>query len=185
MSSYTTLFKGRWIEFNQRVFRTHDGERHAWEFVSRVNRPAACAIVPWIAGEPPRILLIRQYRPSIQQEVIEFPAGLVDEGEDIEQSARRELREETGREGHVLSVSPPLFTSAGLTDETLHFVEVEVAGEPRETALEPSENIEPFEVVASQLLEELGRLASEGFALDAKLWFYAQGLHAQRRDRED
>lgn len=48
------------------------------------------------AGEPTKTLVISQYRPPLRAWSIEFPAGLIDEGETPEEAARRELEEETG-----------------------------------------------------------------------------------------
>ena len=45
-----------------------------------------------------RILLVRQYRPPVAAVTLELPAGHVEPGETPEQSARRELLEETGHE---------------------------------------------------------------------------------------
>lgn len=44
-----------------------------------------------------RLILIRQYRASVDRELWEFPAGRVDEGESPEAAARRECEEEIGR----------------------------------------------------------------------------------------
>ncbi len=43
-----------------------------------------------------RIPIVRQFRPALEQFTWEFPAGLVDEGEDAAACCRRELLEETG-----------------------------------------------------------------------------------------
>jgi ADP-ribose pyrophosphatase len=43
-----------------------------------------------------RFLLVRQYRPAVEQFLWEFPAGIVDPGETPEISVTRELIEETG-----------------------------------------------------------------------------------------
>jgi ADP-ribose pyrophosphatase len=60
----------------------------------RVNHPDASAIVPIL--EDGRILFVKQYRYSIQEETIELPAGKMDPGEDPETCIRREFEEETG-----------------------------------------------------------------------------------------
>ena len=46
--------------------------------------------------EERRVVLVRQYRPAIEQFTLELPAGLVDAGESPAETARRELLEETG-----------------------------------------------------------------------------------------
>jgi ADP-ribose pyrophosphatase len=43
-----------------------------------------------------RVPLVRQYRPAVDEDVLEFPSGHLDAGESAEEAARRELREETG-----------------------------------------------------------------------------------------
>lgn len=48
------------------------------------------------AGETTKTLVISQFRPPLNCWSIEFPAGLIDEGETPEEAAKRELEEETG-----------------------------------------------------------------------------------------
>ena len=61
----------------------------------------------------PELVLQKQFRPPIGKVCIEVPAGLIDEGETPEECALRELREETGYMGEVVTdgmgVSPLMF----------------------------------------------------------------------------
>lgn len=77
-------------------------------------------IVPVLADG--RLALIRQYRHAPDDFVFEFPAGLIDPGEDEVVCARRELEEEAGyRTQSVVSLGY-FYTSPGFTDERLFVV---------------------------------------------------------------
>lgn len=60
-----------------------------------------------------RILAVRQYRPAVERFTIEFPAGLVDDGETPLQTAGRELMEETGYEAGALELLGEMATDTG------------------------------------------------------------------------
>jgi ADP-ribose pyrophosphatase len=59
-----------------------------------IERPDAAIVFP-LTGEG-EVVLVRQYRPAIERVELGLPAGLVEEGEEPEKAARRELQEETG-----------------------------------------------------------------------------------------
>ena len=102
--------------------------------------------------------LIKQFRPAINDYIYEFPAGLIDEGETIEEAARRELFEETGlvvKEFKMLI--KPSYTSVGMSDENIAIVEVICEGEPTNENSEEDEEIEIIKVDkndALRLIEE-------------------------------
>lgn len=70
---------------------------------------------------PTRTIVIEQYRPPIGKTIIEFPAGLIEQGEGPEKTALRELAEETGYaggsreggEGTIKSVSGVMVSDPG------------------------------------------------------------------------
>lgn len=77
--------------------------------MKRPTRPKSSAVdaiqILAILEKPsgPEVLLEKQFRPPTGKIVVEFPAGMVDEGETPEQAAVRELREETGYVGEVIT----------------------------------------------------------------------------------
>lgn len=97
-----------------------------------VETPAAAAVVPVLAesaGGEPLVVLVEQERPAVGRRTLEIPAGLVDTHpggagtpETPEQTARRELEEETGYTAPAgpLRLLTQLFTSPGITNEVIH-----------------------------------------------------------------
>jgi len=86
-----------------------------------------------IAAQPTRdsIVLVEQYRYPIGKRQWEVPAGSIDEGEEPEVCAARELREETGYTARTLRRLWSAYSAPGFCTELLHFYAAEdlVAGD--------------------------------------------------------
>jgi ADP-ribose pyrophosphatase len=66
-----------------------------------LEAPGWVNVVPVLPGE--RFLMVRQYRHGLGRTTVEFPAGLVEAGEEPAGAAARELEEETGRRAGSLA----------------------------------------------------------------------------------
>ena len=112
---------------------------------------------------------------------IEMPAGLIDAGESVDVAALRELKEETGYSGKIVSKTPTIFNDPGFTNTNLSLVTVEVditapENQNPQTALEENEFIECFKVPLKSFAEEMEKLAEQGYKLDARVQNVAQGI---------
>ncbi|MEG1002190.1 NUDIX hydrolase [Clostridium sp.] len=93
------------------------------------------------------VIVIKQYRPAIDDYIYELPAGIIDDGESMEEAAKRELYEETGLKASSYEVFlKPSYSSVGMTDETTAIVKMEVYGEPNTDNVEDDEEIEVIKV---------------------------------------
>ena len=114
--------------------------------VSGGDRPDGVIMYALYGEKHDRVVLIRQYRIPLGGYLYEFPAGLVEKGEDYREAAVREMHEETG-----LALSPvradqmfeaARYTTGGLTDECCCMVYGYASGEPSRQYLEEGEDIQ-------------------------------------------
>ena len=83
-----------------------------------IQRPDAAIVFP-LTGEG-EVVLVRQYRPAIERVELGLPAGLVEDGEEPEKAARRELSEETGYAGGEWESLGAVASSPSLKDNWAH-----------------------------------------------------------------
>ena len=82
-----------------------------------IKHPGAVCCVPILANG--KIVLIRQYRYAVKEEMIEIPAGKLDQNEIPEQCALRELEEEIGYRANKLTLLANIHPAVGFTNEKM------------------------------------------------------------------
>ena len=113
--------------------------------VTHQNRPDGVIIYGVYGEEQDWVVLIRQYRYPLGDYVYEFPAGLVEEGEEMGAAGVREMYEETGLTFTPVDAgcySRPFFTTVGMTDESCGMVFGYCSGTPTSIHEEASEEIQ-------------------------------------------
>jgi len=128
--------------------------------VHHENRPDGVILYGVYGENRDKVVLVRQYRYPLGGYCYEFPAGLVEKGEDMVQAGIREMYEETGltftpKEGGCYC--KPFFTTIGMTDESCGTVFGYCDGDPNNLHQEASEDIQV--VIADR--EECRRILRE------------------------
>lgn len=177
IKSSRKLTAEKWLNLFKVSYIAKTGKKKSWQMASRQNEPKcltgnyqlpdAVVIVPFHTVRN-KMVIIREFRVPLDDYEYGFPAGLVDSGESVEQAARRELMEETGLTvSRFIKISPPIYSSAGMTDESVAMVYVECAGEPSNSANTDSELIE-IQFISSN--EAMDLLSNTTLKFDAKSW---------------
>ena len=164
-----TIFTGRIFKVVKKYMTGKNGkqlERHI------IVHPGAVVILPILSDG--RVVLIRQNRVAVDEDLIELPAGTIEAGEEPMTTARRELIEETGYRADKLMPVMKFYTSPGFVREEMRLFKATglVAGP---TAQDDDEKIETLLVDIPQAM----KMIQSGEIRDAKtiiglLWYNDQ-----------
>jgi ADP-ribose pyrophosphatase len=142
-----TVYDGRLVDVTLERWGEHEREI--------VEHPGAVAIVA--VDEEGRVTLVRQLREPARKELLELPAGTLEEGEEPLVTARRELEEETGLTGGSWRELATFYTTPGFCRERMH-VFVADGVEEGEARQEADESIELVRVPVDELRERIREL---------------------------
>jgi len=162
-----TVYHGKYVQAEERVVRLPDGREAVREIV---RPPDAVGVLPVEADET--VHLVRQFRQAVGRVILEIPAGIINPGESMEETGRRECEEETGVRPAKMEWLFRYYHSVGFS--TGH-IEIYLGTElSKESSLLPDDG--EFIERVRMPFDELYRLAVNGEIVDSKtmlaaLWF--------------
>jgi 8-oxo-dGTP pyrophosphatase MutT (NUDIX family) len=160
------VWSGRIASVRVDRFRHDDGEVVEREVV---GHPGAVAIV---AHDGETLWMVRQPREAVGEELLELPAGKLNEdGEDALATAKRELAEEIGKGAKSWKHLTTFWASPGFSDERIHvYLATDLYDEKAHT-----DEIERIEIVPVPLTEidDVIRGSTDAKSLVGLLWFRA------------
>lgn len=127
-NSVKELFKGKYLGLYSATYTDNDRVKN-YEIISRrplnnfnlrdCSKGDAVTLICFNEDKS-KLLIQAEFRMTVGQVVYDFPSGLIEKGEFPEETARRELEEETGLElVKIEDICPPCYTSVGMTNETV------------------------------------------------------------------
>ncbi|MPY58638.1 NUDIX hydrolase [Streptomyces spongiae] len=109
------VFRTPWLTVREALESEPSGTQRSWYYL---DHPGCALVLPVTADGT--LLLIRSWRIAVRQWCLEAPAGRCEPGESPEETARRELAEETGARAGALHPLGTVWPSSGSSNEEVH-----------------------------------------------------------------
>lgn len=126
---------GKYLKNYELKYLNKAGKEKIYEIVSRKelsdindlgNKPSGVSI---IATQGDKMLLLHEFRMGVNRTIYNLCAGMIEEGETIEECIARELYEETGLKiKEIKKILPPSFSAVAISDITTYIAFVEAEG---------------------------------------------------------
>lgn len=127
---------GKYLKNYILTYLNKENKEKKYEIVSRSNLETpedlgqSSSGVSIVVTKGDKLLLLKEFRMGINQEIYNLVAGMLEKGETIEECIKRELYEETGLTlKRIKTILPPSFAAVAISDTKTHIAFVEAEGE--------------------------------------------------------
>jgi ADP-ribose pyrophosphatase len=149
-----TLLKGRAFTIRRDWLKTPDGRETKYDIIEHTG---SVVIIPLDADG--NLLFVRQYRHAAGMDLLELPAGTLDEGEAPEVCAAREIREETGFAAGKLEKIGEFYLAPGYSTEFMVvFFATDLRYDPLQADADEFLSVEKIPVKKALELAERGNM---------------------------
>lgn len=144
------VYEGRMVRVSRDRIHLPHGHETVYE---TIHLPSAVSVVPVleVREKGPEVILVEQFRSAVGGHIHEIPAGIVEDGEEPGECARRELEEETGYSASSWTHLASLFMIPGTSAHRMHFFLAEGLS-PGRQALDQGECLRVCRYPAADLL---------------------------------
>ncbi|MCI6674852.1 MAG: NUDIX hydrolase [Sphaerochaetaceae bacterium] len=140
----------------------------------RVESPEWITVIPWYRNEEGKAMFVmeQQFRHGSATVTREFPAGLVEKGEDPKVAAARELLEETGSKAEKLEEIGNVSPNSAFMGNRSHFYLAEGLSHVEGQNLDPNEQLDVLSIPVEEVLRDIGTgMYDNGIMLMAACFF--------------
>lgn len=143
-------YKGKRVSIEEVIY--NNGEKDFY----REHVKAGNAVVILAITDENKVLMVREARSAIGKIVLSLPAGKLEQKENPEEAAIRELEEETGYKAKDITLLRSTFASCGYTDEKIYFYLAKNLIKTKQN-LDEDEEVEVFEIPIDEFKEMIDK----------------------------
>ena len=148
------VYEGRAFSVRLDHLLTPGGNTVKYDIVQHIG---SISLVP--VDENGQMYFVRQYRQAAQKELLELPAGTLEEGEPPEEAAKREIREEIGMAAKNIKEIGSFYLAPGYSTELMHvFLATSLTHDPLDPDADEYLSVEKMSVAKAFELAENGQI---------------------------
>ncbi|NLJ91015.1 MAG: NUDIX hydrolase [Clostridiales bacterium] len=157
--SRNEIYSGRVIDVFYDDVELANGTKTIREVVAHKEGAAIVAV-----NDKQEVILVKQFRYPVDKNMVELPAGLIDEGESPLEAAKRELKEETGYIAREWELLTSTYSSPGWQDERIHIYAARGLEHVAEQDLDKDEEL----IFYKESIKDVLKKVNSGEITDAK-----------------